>query len=344
VFKRILVPLDGSDLAERALPAAARIARATGGSIVLFGVATTPVDYGPYIVRSRAYAEAVVQNDLRRVREYLLETANSPTLVGIKVETHEVYEAATPAIIAATQTYQADMIVMCSHGYTGAKRWVIGSLAQKVARHGPVPVLVLRADGSTFTEDQPLRVLVAVDGSSLAEAALEPALQLIAALSGSAQSELHLLRVIAIPSPSGKFRSMANIALEGDASEEEKREAQAYLEALVGRLRQSGQTNVQIASSIIVDADIAAAIIQEAEQSDILDDKPYDFIAMATHGRRGVQRWALGSVTECVLGATWVPLLIIRPHKGSFAQSPIQQGSSYTVQPGDTLSSIAQQA
>ena len=83
VFKRILVPLDGSDFAERALSAAARIARATDGSIVLFGVATTPVDYGPYIARSKAYAEAVVQNDLRRVREYLLETANSPTLAGI---------------------------------------------------------------------------------------------------------------------------------------------------------------------------------------------------------------------------------------------------------------------
>ena len=93
-----------------------------------------------------------------------------------------------------------------------------------------------------------------------------------------------------------------------------------------------------------VDADIAAAIIQVAEQSDILDGKPYGFIAMATHGRGGVQRWALGSVTERVLGATKVPLLIIRPHKGGFAQSQIQQSTSYTVQPGDTLSSIAQRA
>ncbi len=319
MFKRILVPLDGSDLAEGALPAAARIARATGGSIVLFGVATTPVDYGPYIARSRAYAEAVVQNDLRRVREYLLEAANSPALEGIKVETHQVCEAAAAAIIVATQTYQADTIVMCSHGYTGARRWVIGSVAQKVVRHSPVPVLVLRADGSTFTEDQPLRALVSVDGSSLAEAALEPTLQLIAALSGSAQGELHLLRVITILSPSGKFRSMANIALEGDIGEQEKREAQAYLEALVGRLRQSRQTNVQIAASIVVDADIAAAIIQVVEQSDILDGKPYGFIAMATHGRGGLQRWALGSVTERVLGATKVPLLIIHPHKGGFA-------------------------
>ncbi len=314
MFKRILVPLDGSNLAGRALPFAARIARATGSSIVLFGVATTPVDYSPYTAPSKVYSEEVIQEKVRQVTMYLQDAANSPSLAGLTVEIHAAFDAIAPAIIVATQTYQADMVVLCSHGYTGTKRWLLGSVAQKVARHCPVPVLVVRSDSPMQTEDHGLRVLVALDGSPLAEAALEPAMQLVTALSGAAQGELHLLRVINVPTAGGKFRG-PYIDFESDVRAQEKQEARTYLKALVSRLRQSTQANVQITSSIVVDADVAAAIIHAAEQSDVLDDKAYDFIAMATHGRGGIQRWALGSTTERVLGATSLPLLIVRPHE-----------------------------
>jgi nucleotide-binding universal stress UspA family protein len=313
MFKRILVPLDGSDLASRALPVAAQLARTTGGSIILFGVATTPVEYGSYLVLSRAYTEEAIQDDVSHVKAYLQEAANSPTLAGLTVETHAVFDAIAPAIIAATQEYQADIVVLCSHGSSLAKRWLLGSVAQKVARHCPVPVLVLRADDAILSSDHPLRVLVPVDGSKLSETALESALQFMADLSGAAQGELHLLRVINVPTTSGKFRSQAFIDFEADIRAQEKQEAQAYLEALVKRLQQSAPANLRIASSIVAETDAAAAIIHAAEQREEIDGKPSDIIAMATHGRGGIQHWALGSVTERVLGATHLPLLIVRP-------------------------------
>lgn len=326
MFKRILVPLDGSDLAERSLPVAARIAGATGGSVILFGVATTPVDFSPYVTPSHEYAEKVVQNDLRRVKEYLQEVAHSPALAGLKVETYEVFEAVAPAIMSAAQEHHADLVVMSSHGYTGMKRWAIGSVAQKVARHCPIPVLVLRADGSSLIGEHPLRALVSLDGSPLAEAAVEAALQFVTALSGSAQGELHLLRVINVPSTSGKFRSQAYIDFDADIRAQEKQEAQTYLDAVANRLRQSTQENVLITASIVVHADIATAIIHAAEQSDILDGKPYDLIAMATHGRGGISRWTLGSITERVLGATRLPLLIVRPQEMYEELKPTHKG------------------
>ncbi|HVB60034.1 MAG TPA: universal stress protein [Ktedonobacteraceae bacterium] len=323
MFKRILVPLDGSDLAGRALPVAARIARTTGGSIILFGVATTPVESGPYIAPSRVYAQETIQDDVSRVKAYLQEAANSPALAGLTVETHAVFDAIAPAIIAATQTYQADIVVLCSHGYSGAKRWMIGSVAQKVARHCPVPALVLRVDGAILSGDHPLRVLVSVDGSSLAESVIEPAMQFITDMSGVVQSELHLLRVISVPTTRGRFRSQAYVDFETDIRAQEKQEAQAYLAALVNRLQQSTQANVKITSSTVVEADIAAAIIHASEQSGV----PYDVIAMATHGRGGIQRWTLGSITERILGTTRLPLLIVRPREVREAHRPAHVGA-----------------
>lgn len=214
MFKRILVPLDGSDVARRALPIAAQLAKTSGGSIILFGVATTPVEYNPYPALQGMFAEATIRDDVEQVNTYLQVAADLPVLAGLTVETHAVFDAIAPAIIAATQAYQADSIVMCSHGYSGAKRWLLGSVAQRVARHCPVPVLVLRADGATLSSNHPLRVLVPVDGSKFAEAALEPTLHLLTAVSGAARSELHLLRIVNVPIPIGKFRGQSYIDFE----------------------------------------------------------------------------------------------------------------------------------
>jgi nucleotide-binding universal stress UspA family protein len=315
MFKRILVPLDGSDLSRQALPVAAHIARTTSGSIILFGVATTPIEYNAYPGLQGAYAEETIRDDVEHVKTYLQVAADLPVLAGLTVETHAVFDPIAPAIIAATQEHQADIVVLCSHGYGGAKRWLLGSVAQRVARHCPVPVLVLRADGVTLNSDHPLRVLVPVDGSKLAEAALEPAMQLMTNVSGASQGEIHLLRVINVPTTSGRFRGQAYIDYEADIRAQEKQNAQAYLAALVDRLQKIAPANVHITSSMVIDADIAAAIIHATEQQDKTDSQTYDAIAMATHGRGGIQRWALGSITERVLGATHLPLLIVRPHE-----------------------------
>ena len=311
MYKRILVPLDGSARAERAIPVAARIARALGGSVILLRVATAPIDTGKYSSTS-GYVEETADTDLTGATSYLENIAGSDELAGIKTEVKTLIGAVAPTILSASQSLHANLIVMCSHGYTGFKRWALGSVADKVTRHSSIPVFILREGGPlpTTAEHQPVRALVAVDGSSLSEAVVEPAAYLAAALSEatSQQGALHLLRVIDLPASGGKFKSDAHI--DTGLKEQVKHEDEAYLATLVHRLSEDGDLahlDLSITSSIEADPDIAEAIVKKSEQ-----DK-CDFIAIATHGRGGVQKWALGSVAGRVLHATTLPLLIMRP-------------------------------
>ena len=311
MYKRILVPLDGSARAERAIPVAARIARALGGSVTLLRVATAPVDTGKYSSTS-GYVEETADTDLTGATSYLENIAGSDELAGIKTEVKTFTGAVAPTILSASQSFHANLIIMCSHGYTGFKRWALGSVADKVTRHSPIPVFVLREGGPlpATAEHKPVRALVAVDGSSLSEAVFEPAAYLAAALAEatSQQGALHLLRVVDLPVSGGKFKSDAHI--DTGLKEQVKHEDEEYLATLEHRLGENGDLahlDLAITSSIEADPDIAEAIVKKAEQD------AFDFIAIATHGRGGVQKWAMGSVAGRVLHATTLPLLIMRP-------------------------------
>ena len=310
MYKRILVPLDGSARAEHAIPVAARIARALGGSVILLRVATAPVDTGKYSATS-GYVEETVDADLTGATSYLENIAGSNELAGIKTEVKTFTGAVAPAILSAAQSFHANLVVMCSHGYTGFKRWALGSVADKVTRHSPIPVFVLREGGPlpATAEHQPVRALVAVDGSSLSEAVLEPAAYLAAALAEatSQQGALHLLRVVDLPTSGGKFKSDAHI--DTGLKEQVKHEDEEYLATLVHHLGAGDLAllDLSITSSVEADPDVAEAIVKKSEQ------EKFDFIAIATHGRGGVQKWAMGSVAGRVLHATRLPLLIMRP-------------------------------
>jgi nucleotide-binding universal stress UspA family protein len=332
-LKRILVPLDGSKRAEQALPVAARLARASGGAIVLLQAVTVPTAYQQSIQETSmaipyALSPAVppaVEWDARytaldAAQRYLDMTAKSGELADIEVETQALLGTAASDILVAAQSLHADLIVMCSHGYTGIKRWRLGSIAQKVARHSPVPVLVLYEDGGVPTNlhpggIRPVRVLVALDGSSLAEATLMPAAQLCAALSAPAQGALHLVRVLTMPTMY-EYGQIDSLSVARDRA---IAEANVYLRTVEQRLREGDMVNLNllVASSIVVNTDEASVLIGVAENGEYLQDaagfEGCDVIALATHGRGGIKRWMMGSVTERILGATRLPLLIVRP-------------------------------
>lgn len=310
MYKRILVPLDGSNRAERAIHVAARIARAFDGSIILLRVATAPVDTGKFS-SAAGYVEDTIDSDMRGATTYLERIAGSDELTGINTEVKTSSGEVAPAILSAAETFHASLVVMCSHGYTGFKRWALGSVADKITRHSSAPVLVLRDRGPepAIADHQSVRALVAVDGSPLSEAVLEPAAFLASALaeSTSQQGALHLLRVVDLPTSGGKFKSDAHI--DSGTKEQVKHEDEEYLATLTHRLNAGdlARLHLAITSSVEADPDIAEAIVKKSEQ------EKFDFIAIATHGRGGVQRWALGSVAGRVLHATTLPLLIMRP-------------------------------
>src|SRR5947209_11603435 len=140
MFKTILVPLDGSTRAEQALPVAARIARNSGGSIVLLRVVTAPIDFAWSIMESPMMMQEAIDEDIAKAKEYLNTITALAVLDGIAVKTEVLPGDAALTILPVARSSHADLIVMCSHGETGLKRWMMGSVSHKVARHSPIPV------------------------------------------------------------------------------------------------------------------------------------------------------------------------------------------------------------
>lgn len=323
MFKRILVPLDGSALAEKALPVAARLARASGGSVILLRVVSPPVEYA-YGAAYMLYTpmnvlEEVMEADQADARRYLQGVAASHVLEGVHVQLEVHMGLTVPVIFSIIDSQRIDLIVMSSHGRTGFKRWLLGSVAQKVARHSPVPVLLLRegeamATGLRPYVERPLRVLVPLDGSLLAKAALLPAIHVIAALAAPGQGAIHLVRVV-------KLDTLPGEVLDPEDKEHLLHRAKTYLQSVVGHLREglAAELYVAVTWSVALDRDAATGIIRVAENGEDAQGAGVfggcNVIALSTHGRGGLQRWAMGSVAERVLSGTRLPVLIVQPQQ-----------------------------
>jgi nucleotide-binding universal stress UspA family protein len=313
MFKHILVPLDGSPLAEQALPVAARIAQATGGTVTLLYVLNLHVGYGPYLAQVGSFTEAQFQAERASANIYLDRVSHSEILEGVKTRKEVIPGVPAQTIHTYARLSQIDLIVMSSHGYTGFKRWALGSVAQKVAQLGPMPVLILRADSSLSEfSAHPMHILVPLDGSPEAEAALLPAAQLCAALSPE-QGLLHLVRVLQpvhyVEDEEEKIAAQIN--------EEAMQEARTYLNWVEQHFREGdfAPLHLQVTSSIVSSKDIAHTLIQVAEQGEssgaaqICDN--CNVIALATHGRHGLERLLMGSIAERILGSTKLPFLVV---------------------------------
>ena len=330
MYQRILIPLDGSKRAEHAIPVAARIARACGGSVVLLQIVAIPGRYGPYVCepylsQSPIILQQVLDLEIAESTQYLADVAQSDDLAGMKTETVTLIGTAALTICDVARGQHVDLIVMCSHGHTGFKRWMLGSVAQQVARHSPAPVLVLREGGSLPTSSfpdptRPLRALmglVALDGSELAETALVPAADLVAALAAPARGILQLTQVVPFPVSEHEEANRGRTALY--KKEEALYEAESYLSAVADRLRRGEVSDLHlgVVCSVAAGKDVANALIRMAEHGEAVESTGLlgrcDLMVLATHGRSGLQRWTMGSVTEQVLGATKLPLLIVRP-------------------------------
>jgi nucleotide-binding universal stress UspA family protein len=307
-MRTILAPLDGSALAEQALPSVHLLA-----PILRAGVCLLRVVPDAEIERLLTYFAAQFGADgpiadLRRerfartlalghARHYLAAQAEPLRAVGLEVELAVRTGAPADAIIDAAGQAASSLIVMASHGWSGLNRWAIGSVADKVVQTTTTPVLIVQSGGP----HQPARlrrIMLPLDGSDLAEQALPLAIELAA----SAQAELILFHAVA-PTveayPYPRIPSDVQLALRDHARQQ--------LTARAEQLRQQ-----QIAATpVVVLGQPAAAIVDEAELHQV------DLIAMATHGYGGLRRWALGSVADKVLHATAIPLLLVhaRPHR-----------------------------
>ena len=319
MFRNILVPLDGSSRAERALPVAARLAQAFGGTVVLLRVVNPSPEFELYSVSDPLTLQTINDAHHIQARNYLERIANGSSLKDVRTETTIIAGRPATMILSVVESHHIDLIILCSHGYTGMKRWVLGSVAERVAYHAPVPVLMLREGGPTLVgtpphAEGPLRALIPLDGTARAKAAIVPAAQLIAALSAPGPGALHLTRVVVLPDAEQLSHSEREAIMH---------KAKQYLSATVGHIREGlvaspvADLKLALTWSVTIDDDIASGIVRVAEDGEdtqgigVCDGS--DLIAMASYGCGVLQRWAPGSIVVRVLCATRLPLLIVRP-------------------------------
>lgn len=297
MFNKILVPLDGSTLSEQALDPALVLAQHVQGEVVLMRV--------PMYVESRAeispaydfmWPEQQVAPRHEESAEYLAMLQEVRARPGLTIHTLVVDGDRAGAIVDTAVNENIDLIVMSTHSRSGLSRWVLGSVTERVLRHAPCPVLVVR-EPRQFS-----RILVTLDGSRLAEKALKPA----TALAAAHNSQLLLLSVV----DDSVLDQTTQTELErGQSGAGEHirsslfQQTQNYLREIVNKYQQRGvRTYPAMASGAV-----PTAILDYVEEQDV------DLIAMTTHGRTGLRRWVYGSVTEKVLRGTRCAMLIVRP-------------------------------
>jgi nucleotide-binding universal stress UspA family protein len=309
MYRSLLVPLDGSELGEHALPLALSLARRLRAALRVVRV-HVPMggvhgEYGGYdeVVdramrkSARAYLDAVAKR-LAAVADIPLSSA---LLVGPVADMIDRHATATGT----------DLLVMTTHGRGPLARFWLGSVADALDRQASIPILLVRPqEAAPDLAREPVlrRVLIRLDGSGLAEQILESAL----ALGAATRAEYTLLRVIEPMTPTGHDRPGGRVSglfesLLGPLQESDRRsrtEAQEYLERLAERLR---ARSLAVQTRVISHDRPAAAILATDEVGAI------DLIALATHGRGGLKRLLLGSVADKVLRGAATPVLVTRP-------------------------------
>jgi nucleotide-binding universal stress UspA family protein len=293
MYTRILVPLDGSQLAEQVLPYVELLAKGTKSHTELLQV----IEYTP----APTHPRQVTANLTGEAQTYLKKAAAS--LKGSGLTASSLVHHGDPAsdIVAEAESEPGTLIAMATHGRSGLTRWMLGSVTDKVLHAAANSLLVVRArEQEAVTAEAKLEnIIVPLDESSLAEQVLPHA----AYLARTMGLRIILLRVT--PAAGDYYRNMEYVPgnfedlvqfIDGQAME--------YLHKVGQKLRDEGLPPVE---ERLLHGHPAAAIV------DLARETPHSLVAMTTHGRSGVGRWLLGSVADRVVRHSAGPVLMVRP-------------------------------
>jgi nucleotide-binding universal stress UspA family protein len=301
--RSVLVPVDGSNFAEHALPYALGIAHRTGATLhlVLVHVPVESVSpHYPLADAMEAHDEEQRDNDTAYM-ESLMERLEP---AGIEIRPALLRGRVAPALEQYVEEKEIGLVVMTTHGRGGLQRAWLGSTADSLIRHSMIPILLVRPSAET-REIGPesgmgiRRVLVALDGSETSEIALRDALE----LGITDGAELVLLHVLQPPVAAASPYLPHTIQLTHDEMEARKAFMQRYLDRLA---EQSWLKDRATRTRVVVDYHPAPATLEAAEQLDA------DLVVLGTHGRGGLRRMILGSVADKVIRGTHRPVLVHR--------------------------------
>lgn len=283
MFKKILVPLDGSDLAEGVLIYISELAAKFSSQVDLIGI---------FVETDRTLD--------RLYKAYLDKVTVNLQGEGIKDRASLLYGSPAEEILDYAERSGIDLIAMTTYGRSGITRWLMGSVAEKVVKGAKSPVLLVRS--KLAEEYAPLekamfkRILIPLDGSEFGEAALNHA----EALAVEMKASVILLHVN--PPPTTLMETALLGSTGKDVLEELRTAGKDYLAGVGKRLKEKGiDTEQEVATG-----DPAERILEYAKENDV------SLIAMSTHGRTGLARWTLGSVADKVIHGAEAPVLLVR--------------------------------
>ena len=299
-LKNILVPLDGSRLAEAVLPLASTLARLSHARLILFHVIEQdPPDrvHGEHHLSDQTEASAYLQ----KVTQTLAEE------ISIDQHVHSSAEKdVASSIVEHSREMAVDLIVMCAHGQSGLQKRIFGNIAQQVLNRGTVPVLLLSPEKEGLIEQNACQcILVPLDGDPEHEAGLEMA----AMLSQVCQAKLHLVMVVHEISTLPGEQAASAVLLPNATSallDLECEEAELYLAELMGKLLDK---NIEVTGEI-QRGDPARQIAHSASEVKA------DIIVLGTHSKSASDAFWFVSVTPKLASLTHIPLLLVPVHEG----------------------------
>jgi nucleotide-binding universal stress UspA family protein len=298
MYTKILIPLDGSKTAEKVLPYARFLAESLKLPVELLAVIDI-VEMATHISADRArYLDTMIEDSVRNSEHYLRGIACTfPSGTKCTLEKGK----AEQMIVETAAADKGTLVTMATHGRSGMNRWLLGSVTEKVLRGGTNPMLLVRAteEGNTDSVATLKSIVLPLDGSELAEGVL-PA---VAELAKTLKLAVVLFRAYNIPYSAyagGEGYYAVNYEELLTAMKEETVD---YLEKKTEAVKKLGIANV---SYVAKEGFAADEIISLSRKS------PDNLIAMCTHGRSGVKRWMLGSVTETVVRHSADPVLVLR--------------------------------
>ena len=317
MFKSILVPLDGSELAEGSLPHARTMAAAFGACVTLLHVSEAPpetsINVFDWSLR-KAEAEA-----------YLLKQAAELQRAGLSVECRLLEGPAAQRIVEYAEQQQMSLIVMSSHGRGGLSRWNLSHIAQKVLQQTSSSILLVQAEhaGREAAAARYSRILAPLDGSRRAECVLPVATRLIA----HDQAELILAHVTSQPfifnrlMPTGEERAMA-----AQLARLNRARAEAYFEDLATRLvRESFASDFGSGNGAVVETALPVSDNVVLTLQNMVADRAVDLVLLSAHGHSAQSQWSFGSVVTNFVFYGSVPLLVVQDLPQLLNQQPLEE-------------------
>lgn len=296
MYKRILVPLDGSPTGDRVLPYVRNLGRKLDAKVELFRVFDSRPEFfypEPFLYQDRYGDDSTLYRDEVMTSLGVTKTNLEAAGVAAQAVMHEPdhpetdmteadHTCGTPAqhIVAESKKVPDTLIVMSTHGRAGLGRWAMGSVTDKVLHSVKTPMLIIRTEeNDAFLDGSMGHIIVPLDGSALAETILPHAV----ALAKGLNAKLCLVRV----TPGHTLRDGARNDLKW----------------LADMAREEGVADVE---SKVLYGTPAEAIV------DLTHEYPDSLVAMTTHGRSGMNRWLMGSVADRVVREAAGPVLVLR--------------------------------